>query len=411
MNARRQPLERLVRPETLARALACAGTLAQSDGIPVADCAWPRGRNGYILRLRGRDGNWWGAADFGDDDVPANVLAGRARGEVWPLTPTGGLIWHLASDPALAVRRALRPVTSQSLAADGVEIAPGQAPEVLSYKPLQRSMLRWPGSGAAALFVKLYGGERDEQAAVAYGGLRHLHAPPGITVTVLHPQRRIRRWRALVWEETAGETLHARLGASLADGAAALAGTALACLHAGAADWLKARRIEDELAGLESWARLAVRVWPGLQDPLLFNLDELLRRSRALGPGRSVPSHRDFHDKQVLVNGASAAILDLDMACLADAELDVGNLLAHLRLRVRQGWAASDRTARNAFLGAYRQVNADVDPERIAFYEACARLRLACVYALRPRWAWLVPHLVRDASGGAANAQSEERSS
>ncbi|MEE8142449.1 MAG: phosphotransferase [Planctomycetota bacterium] len=47
--------------------------------------------------------------------------------------------------------------------------------------------------------------------------------------------------------------------------------------------------------------------------------------------------HRDFHDKQVLISGDRGTLLDLDLAAQGPPALDVGNILAHLRLRSLKG--------------------------------------------------------------------------
>src|SRR5699024_1543681 len=54
-------------------------------------------------------------------------------------------------------------------------------------------------------------------------------------------------------------------------------------------------------------------------------------------PRRSL-LHRDLDDKQLLVDGDGVGMLDVDTLGLGDPALDVGNLLAHLDLRVGQGW-------------------------------------------------------------------------
>lgn len=40
--------------------------------------------------------------------------------------------------------------------------------------------------------------------------------------------------------------------------------------------------------------------------------------------------HRDFYPDQVLINGARIYLVDLDLFCLGDPALDIGNFLAHL---------------------------------------------------------------------------------
>ena len=95
--------------------------------------------------------------------------------------------------------------------------------------------------------------------------------------------------------------------------------------------------------------------------------------------------HRDFYDKQVIVTAdGRAGLLDFDTLALGEAALDVANALVHLELRaISRDWRV-DRLQETAaaFLAGY-------DPEpavrrRIRAYADATRLRLACVYAMRP---------------------------
>ena len=59
----------------------------------------------------------------------------------------------------------------------------------------------------------------------------------------------------------------------------------------------------------------------------------------ALAEGSSLPAaelvltHRDLHDGQWLVNDDRPCLLDFDLLCRAEPELDIANFLAHLELR------------------------------------------------------------------------------
>lgn len=101
-------------------------------------------------------------------------------------------------------------------------------------------------------------------------------------------------------------------------------------------------------------------------------------------------SHRDLHDKQILVAsvgaapGSRAGLIDSDTLALADPALDLGNLLAHVRLREVQNLLSPARAE------AAEQLIHDVAGQLsvpgaalIAWCDA-ASLRLSCVYAFRP---------------------------
>lgn len=111
-----------------------------------------------------------------------------------------------------------------------------------------------------------------------------------------------------------------------------------------------------------------------------------------------VPAHRDLHDGQCLVGRDRPCLLDFDLLCLAESELDPANFLAHLELRRMQhpeSVTGSDvKICAEAFLDG---MGLPGDPEsrmRLTFYEAATYARLALVYQLRPQWQGLVPNLV-----------------
>ncbi|MGK2348792.1 phosphotransferase family protein [Actinomyces sp. W5033] len=180
-------------------------------------------------------------------------------------------------------------------------------------------------------------------------------------------------------------------------------------------------------AGMEGWKRLA-EVWGGLSRP---NADlpvhgprqeaEVLRRwlddagrrgllaglvddpralARAVGttcaaltrqaPSPLTLSHRDLHDGQLLWSGETLSLLDLDTVCLAEPELDLGNLIAHAELMAVQG-RLSERGAERLSPVLERMCAAvPARAERLSLYRRSAALRLILVHAFRPAArAWL----------------------
>lgn len=150
----------------------------------------------------------------------------------------------------------------------------------------------------------------------------------------------------------------------------------------------------DELALLESWT-----AWMSAVEPAMA-----IRRARVFGAlATRLPqtqpttfAHRDFHDKQVLLDDSCSWLLDVDTACTGDPELDVGNFLAHLFLRGLQ-WdrGAAHRKLETMAEDAYGD-GASRDVTR--WYRRASLLRLACVYQLRPHWRHVVPALLDEAS-------------
>jgi streptomycin 6-kinase len=97
-------------------------------------------------------------------------------------------------------------------------------------------------------------------------------------------------------------------------------------------------------------------------------------------------AHRDLHDGQLLLTDDRLVVLDPDTLSRAEPALDLANLLVHLDLRVAQGLLSpAGRTrARAAILRAAAPSTPTL--RRLEAYDRACRLRLAAVYAFRPRW-------------------------
>ena len=153
---------------------------------------------------------------------------------------------------------------------------------------------------------------------------------------------------------------------------------------------------EREAAVLLAWARMAAPLGP---HPLALQ-QRAARLAEQLQDGSAQPlrpAHRDLHDGQVLWHPEHGlALLDLDTAALAEPALDLGNLLAHLDWRVRQGGLHPLRAARIRSMLQRTAVEAGVDPERMRLAERVAALRIACVHRFRPPSRALSEALLRD---------------
>lgn len=87
--------------------------------------------------------------------------------------------------------------------------------------------------------------------------------------------------------------------------------------------------------------------------------------------------HRDFYFDQVLIANGQVFLLDLDLACMGPAELDVGNYLAHLdefALRVPANAAYCERAA-TLFLKSYLRESPQADANAVAIWRDVALAR------------------------------------
>lgn len=173
-----------------------------------------------------------------------------------------------------------------------------------------------------------------------------------------------------------------------------LTASALAQLHAVSLDCIeRVYRPEDELQLLHGWIELAGELFPHLHAELRAREDDL-QRTAPEGSSSLAVVHRDFYDKQLLLFEGGLSLLDLDTVCHGDAEIDIGNFAAHLWLRglqLQESKRCDDLAA--TFVAAYP---ATVDPRRVRWYRRTALLRLACNYAMRPRWRQIAPAIIEE---------------
>ena len=89
--------------------------------------------------------------------------------------------------------------------------------------------------------------------------------------------------------------------------------------------------------------------------------------------------HRDLYEEQLLL-GSRVGLIDLDDAALGPAELDLGNLLAHMDLLgLRNGLDLSP--AENALRSGYVLSGPLLDDELLERCRRLTRLRLACIHS------------------------------
>src|SRR5699024_10875995 len=169
-----------------------------------------------------------------------------------------------------------------------------------------------------------------------------------------------------------GRPLHALLAEPGGPGteAARIVGETVLRLHSGletAGPAVAGHDLDDEVRATRALIDLA-RAHRVVPATAAADLDRALVRAAgqvaAAGPMPRALLHRDLHDKQLLVDVDEVGVLDVDMLAAGDPALDLGNLLAHLDLRVAQGWTS-------------RTVAAEVEEAVLAGYGPGPRLATA----------------------------------
>lgn len=303
-----------------------------------------------------------------DPQQATRVAAQTAR--TGPVEAFGELVLqHAGADRRLVVLAAL--------VAEGAEL--------VVHRPERRAVVRT----VAGEWTKVVRASRTGDLVRRMGAA---HAVPGITVP-----------EVTAWDDTAGTialstlpgvTLHDLLTTGVPAQVAARLGRAIRRLHDAGADPDGATATSgapahdlaaevDVTRGLLDLARTH-----GALDALEVAAVErqvataAARVATVARPTTPALLHRDLHDKQLLVDGEEAGMLDVDT--LGDPGLDLGNLLAHLDLRVWQGWATREVASRveQGVVAGYAP-----DGRTLAAaqgYRALTAAKLRALYAFRP---------------------------
>ena len=242
----------------------------------------------------------------------------------------------------------------------------------LRYRAGRRFVGALRGAGGQRALLKLNttkGFKRSLKSAIAFR--------PDRTLRVAGVLGADEDLRLIVYEWMAGTMLFDLCARPEMDlNAVAASATALAELHG------------QDPPGLKPWAREARRAdlsdaaseigflcpWFARQ---AMDLAARLSERLADAPALDVPLHGDFSSRHVLVDGPSAAIIDLDLAYRGDPADDLGGILAQVERHAICGELPRARAAsfREAFLVAYREATRKPLPERIGLYRAIELFR------------------------------------
>lgn len=288
----------------------------------------------------------------------------------------------------------------------GVEHSQLSQMKVLSYRLARRCTLRYdltwhagngsrpasrtvigrlsrPGAGVAL--------SEAVQAAVAAGrSSRSLPESLGVTPLVSQAATGVE-----LFPLAPGRSLHELTGDPLLVPACQATGTVLAQIHTHRGQE-GTRNVHSEAAALRRQVALAREIFPGLASRFGESLESWEQKTAVAGNTVTL-IHGDFYDKQVLYSPERVTVLDCDTLSFGHPALDVGNFCAHLTLRELQHpeHGANLRSARKAFEEGYSAGRHEFT-ESGRFWEAATLLRLAALYALRPRWRRITPALLEE---------------
>lgn len=242
--------------------------------------------------------------------------------------------------------------------------------EELKHKPGRRVTLRARGPSRSVI-VKLYRSDRVARVARRISALADGPAEPDVPEVLAVDLVE----RMLVLSDVPGVPL--RKAVLAADEARChRAGAVIGAWHHAWAGTrpseLREHTIELELEMLIDKAALASREIAAAVTAAVPRLSEEWMPETVV--------HRDLYEEQVLL-GERVGLIDLDDAALGPAELDVGNLLAHLDLLELRSGLDFGR-AKEALLAGY-VTHGPLDPRLFERCRTLARLRLACIHGER----------------------------
>jgi len=273
---------------------------------------------------------------------------------------------------------------------------------VLRYVPGRRCQLRYvlgrDDSTSLTFLGKIFRGDRGQQAFDLLEKVARFYTSSGEgQFFAPKPLAYLSDWKMVIQEHIDGATLNQMVRTGLAGNRhfSAAAGC-IARLHNSKIEVNRYHGIGDELEILEK--SLAGVDEAGLSDhSFSLTLDKIQEFAVGLTPSRFVTVHRDFYDKQLIMDGQRTALIDLDTLSMGCPEIDVANFLAHLDLRYLQRGTERHRSVewRDAFLAEYRVHGKPLNSVLVTFFTATTYFRLACRYRLISRGEALARTLLR----------------
>lgn len=133
--------------------------------------------------------------------------------------------------------------------------------------------------------------------------------------------------------------------------------------------------------------------WQGRIERLLAACDRL---GASLPPCQPTGIHRDFYSDQILVEGDRLYLLDLDLYCMGDPGLDLGNFIAHLTEYSLRTLGRPDGLAQQerAMAGTFIQLAGEQVWPSIWAYTALTLVRHIYISTLFPQRQAITPTLL-----------------
>ncbi len=148
-----------------------------------------------------------------------------------------------------------------------------------------------------------------------------------------------------------------------------------------------AAQVHAEIARAETWGDLLSKLFPHYASRLNLIRATLQARLVLESSEGLVPTHGDYHPKNIYIAGARVSVIDLDRFAMGYAERDVGYFIAQSRVMCH---ARTDSYEKSelwvaTFLKEYARSGVSLDTARLGAYTALAFLEvLGYVFKLQP---------------------------
>ena len=241
--------------------------------------------------------------------------------------------------------------------------------EVFNYKPERRHVVRLQRADGESSLLKFYTPNGFSRALSIHRTMGEL-VPEALGFS--------RKHGVIAYRWQAGDSLRS-LGAhvELLPGCLAATATALAAAHASDPSGLCSPDLDQQERSLDELAHQVGFLLPNLHERavrIACKLVDWLRRQ----PPATALVHGDFYDKQVIVSGDKAKLIDFDEVSLGDPLLDLGNYSAYLERDVTRGAMAKSELEQQqqTLLSAYERVAGPVQAMQLSKYTALGLFRL-----------------------------------
>jgi hypothetical protein len=343
---------------------------------------WPIGEDGirmqWSVSLKNEQRvNVFGCIDPNRHEALAKAARKSPEGGLWD--PDTSMLLHLPeTDPRLPqLAEALKPeLMSEHLhPLTGGEI---QSIELRGYKPARRATLVYQDTRKNCYIGKLFKSAADAHLiADRHSNLADaLSADSTSGVTVPRVLTVIAPLNMVVFDAAPGRVPKPL---SREKDLAKLLGT-LSRLHRTELNGLPRFGIADEFKVIQRWTGIVSRLEPVLSQ----QTDAILERLKLLAQPDRMPTisliHRDYYEKQLLLGQDGSTVLDLDTLAYGPAEIDLGNLLAHLLLA---GNLQRKKADHRILLKKTQDHYPTADPTDLRLYTVTSLIRISFVHSFR----------------------------